>query len=422
MSEESTESAEFDVDAIAALARPSNAPPPPSATEDLEGDGTLDLAALRESIRPSAAAEVDDDDDDEVEDEAKAETKAASEPPPAKDEADPFAAADARASEPPEPRASTPAPAPEREEKRGGNTWVGVVIGFAAAAALMYFMRPGPSEEGTIARTERPHETASAPRASEMRAQPATMAAPAAAATTVAEPETTEPEASESEATEPEATEPSTTEPNTAEPNTAEPSTTEPATRGTRRGGARGSSPAVAAEATMEAAPATTEMAAAPTMAATMSDDAVAAVIAGSMAPGSASMMSESSGMRSIDDLLSGAGISGAAMAAAAPAMMAEAAPAMEDLPDTPSRAVTTRVLAGLMPRMRQCAGDQVGVAVARLRVANDGSVRSANVGGRPFGGTPQGACMERALRGARFPRFQRPTFDLTYPFSIRPL
>ena len=81
-----------------------------------------------------------------------------------------------------------------------------------------------------------------------------------------------------------------------------------------------------------------------------------------------------------------------------------------------------TRALGGLMSRMRQCAGDQVGIATARIRVSNDGQVQTANIGGRPFGGTPQGDCMENVVKTARFPRFTRTHFDVTYPFSIRPL
>ncbi len=130
----------------------------------------------------------------------------------------------------------------------------------------------------------------------------------------------------------------------------------------------------------------------------------------------------ETGGMHSVEDLLDRA-IGGNAPA---PTMEEEPAPTMEasnaNLPETPSRAAVTRALGGLMSRMRQCAGDQVGIATARIRVSNNGQVQSANIGGRPFGGTPQGDCMERVVKTARFPRFTRSHFDVTYPFSIRPL
>jgi len=96
-----------------------------------------------------------------------------------------------------------------------------------------------------------------------------------------------------------------------------------------------------------------------------------------------------------------------------------EAAPTMENLPEIPSAAAVRRALGGLMPRIRRCAGDQVGLAAARIRVRNDGSVKAVSIEGPPFGGTPQGSCMERVIRGARFPHFSRRHFDVVYPFSI---
>ncbi len=137
------------------------------------------------------------------------------------------------------------------------------------------------------------------------------------------------------------------------------------------------------------------------------------------------SSMASASAMNDMDDLLSaalgGTPVAGGTQTQAIP-MQAAPTP-MEDrssLPETPSRTAVTRVLQGLIPRMRRCAGDQNGVANARLRVNNNGEVISANVGGSPFGGTPQGACMQGVIRTARFPRFQRSHFDVTYPFSIR--
>lgn len=131
----------------------------------------------------------------------------------------------------------------------------------------------------------------------------------------------------------------------------------------------------------------------------------------------------ETSSMDDMDDLLTRA--LGGTPTAGGTMTEATMEVAMEDrsaLPETPSRSAVTRALGGLMARMRQCAGDQVGMATARIRVNNNGQVASANIGGSPFGGTPQGTCMERVVRTARFPRFQRTHFDVTYPFSIRPI
>jgi hypothetical protein len=76
--------------------------------------------------------------------------------------------------------------------------------------------------------------------------------------------------------------------------------------------------------------------------------------------------------------------------------------------------------MGSLLPGVRQCAADQVGLANATVALKNDGTVVSASVAGAPFGGTPQGACMEGVIRRARFTRFSATTFRFTYPLAIR--
>ena len=73
------------------------------------------------------------------------------------------------------------------------------------------------------------------------------------------------------------------------------------------------------------------------------------------------------------------------------------------------------------MPRIRECANGQAGMALATIMVRNDGNVASVAIGGSPFGGSPQGACMEGVLRSARFPAFRQTQFRVQYPMSIRP-
>jgi hypothetical protein len=60
-------------------------------------------------------------------------------------------------------------------------------------------------------------------------------------------------------------------------------------------------------------------------------------------------------------------------------------------------------------------------MAVANILVRNDGSIGSVSIGGSPFAGTPQGACMEGALRNARFPAFRQTTFRVQFPMRIAP-
>lgn len=120
-------------------------------------------------------------------------------------------------------------------------------------------------------------------------------------------------------------------------------------------------------------------------------------------------------GPASIDDLLGEAmapsGGGGRTKAAAA-------APA-ENLPEQPSRDEVISALRGVEDAVKACGGGQHGVAMAAITVAgNTGRVSSVNVSGQ-FQGTPIGSCVARAVRGARFSKFSRPDFKVTFPFRI---
>ena len=52
------------------------------------------------------------------------------------------------------------------------------------------------------------------------------------------------------------------------------------------------------------------------------------------------------------------------------------------------------------------------------VQVAGSGEVIHAVIGGY-YATKPEGSCMARALRGARFPRFKRARFTVVYPFSF---
>ena len=111
---------------------------------------------------------------------------------------------------------------------------------------------------------------------------------------------------------------------------------------------------------------------------------------------------------------------------AARPAVSAGAAAAIAPpvaagpVPPLPSRGDIARAMGALLPGVRLCAGDQVGLATATVALKNDGTVVSASVAGVPFGGTPQGACMEGVIRRARFAPFTATTHRFTYPLAIR--
>lgn len=57
------------------------------------------------------------------------------------------------------------------------------------------------------------------------------------------------------------------------------------------------------------------------------------------------------------------------------------------------------------------------GMAMVIFVINQDGSVDSATVSGK-FAGTPTGACVEHAVKAARFPRSDG--FRMPYPFILR--
>jgi hypothetical protein len=92
--------------------------------------------------------------------------------------------------------------------------------------------------------------------------------------------------------------------------------------------------------------------------------------------------------------------------------------PRNTELPDTPSREAVVSALAPVRAAVRACAPGQRGVAQVDLTVSGNGKVTHAVVGG-DFSGTPEGSCIARAVRSARFEPFKQPRFRVIYPFSL---
>lgn len=90
-----------------------------------------------------------------------------------------------------------------------------------------------------------------------------------------------------------------------------------------------------------------------------------------------------------------------------------------ERLPEQPDREQVLSALRAMQPAVRACGGGQHGTAMTSLSVSGQtGRVSSASVTGA-FQGTPVSTCVANAARGARFPRFSRATFNVTFPFAI---
>jgi hypothetical protein len=88
--------------------------------------------------------------------------------------------------------------------------------------------------------------------------------------------------------------------------------------------------------------------------------------------------------------------------------------------PETPARSDVLNAMRGVQGAVRACAVStgQTGLANISITFASSGRVTTASVA-PPFAGTPVGSCMARAVRAATVPAFTRPTFSVSYPFSL---
>lgn len=124
-------------------------------------------------------------------------------------------------------------------------------------------------------------------------------------------------------------------------------------------------------------------------------------------------------GGSSIDNLLDNAlrgsgGRTPAREPAAAPAPAAD-----PSLPERPDSGAVRAAIAAVQPAVSACAQGQHGLATTSITVAGPtGRVSNVNVTGQ-FAGTPQGTCVARAVRGARFPRFRQDQFTISFPFRL---
>lgn len=118
-----------------------------------------------------------------------------------------------------------------------------------------------------------------------------------------------------------------------------------------------------------------------------------------------------------MDALLSNAvsSTSGAAITSLAPE---RAASSPRGLAPQPERSEVVAAMRGVAGQVDQCTS-ATGSVTVRITFGSDGSVRSASAGA-PFAGTSEGACMAQAVQGAHVSPFARPTFTVSYPFTLR--
>ncbi len=67
---------------------------------------------------------------------------------------------------------------------------------------------------------------------------------------------------------------------------------------------------------------------------------------------------------------------------------------------------------------VKACVGDKHGIAKVDVTIAGSGRVRRALVTG-VFAGTPEGSCIARTVRAARFPKFSGEPVSVEFPFVL---
>ncbi|HJL17968.1 MAG TPA: tetratricopeptide repeat protein, partial [Sandaracinaceae bacterium LLY-WYZ-13_1] len=88
-------------------------------------------------------------------------------------------------------------------------------------------------------------------------------------------------------------------------------------------------------------------------------------------------------------------------------------------LPERPSRDDIIRTMMPFGARVEACAPEVSGTVSFRMVITGaTGEVQDVTTLGE-HAGTPEAACWESHLRGARFPRFTRETLEVSYPFQL---
>ena len=89
-------------------------------------------------------------------------------------------------------------------------------------------------------------------------------------------------------------------------------------------------------------------------------------------------------------------------------------------LPDSPSRTDVKTALQGVSGGVKACNQGQGGTAVVDVTFSGStGRVSRAKITSGPLKGTPAGACVEKAVRRARVPRFKQSSFKVKFPYRL---
>ncbi|MCS6797453.1 MAG: hypothetical protein NZ898_02790 [Myxococcota bacterium] len=93
-------------------------------------------------------------------------------------------------------------------------------------------------------------------------------------------------------------------------------------------------------------------------------------------------------------------------------------AQAAASLPEVPDRQHVRDAAESVRSAIAACASGRGGLVEIRFVIGSSGRVRTATVLGS-FAGSPEGSCMARAAREARFPAFSAESFTVSYPYAL---
>lgn len=87
-------------------------------------------------------------------------------------------------------------------------------------------------------------------------------------------------------------------------------------------------------------------------------------------------------------------------------------------LPERPTRDQVAAALNAVLPDLQKCVGDRHDTAEVTLTVRSGGFVSYAIVTGA-YAGSPEGSCIARSVKNAKFPPFRDDSLRVTYPFQL---
>jgi hypothetical protein len=90
------------------------------------------------------------------------------------------------------------------------------------------------------------------------------------------------------------------------------------------------------------------------------------------------------------------------------------------ELPLTPSRKSVRKVLGSMKPAVKRCGGEPYQRLIVEVTVSGaTGRVVKARTIDATYAGTPVGVCAAQAVKLARFPKFQKDTMVIKYPYDL---